>query len=125
LSLQTVRITMAWQYLPVQLHSIFHGLHVGVIQYYDKQEHFFDDDKDCLGEISLYSVFSVVSSKDDTTPAGTTFDVNAYVTRGGDASGVRTFTLQATDVQGCSSWMEGTFVLSNCKIALKQRLCCS
>jgi hypothetical protein len=88
-------------------------MHAGVISYWDKQEYFFDDDRNSLGEISLYSVSSVESNVTDQNVAeGSVFDIHAHVTRGGDSSGMRTFTLQASDRQSCLNWIEGDTYIS-------------
>lgn len=78
----------------------------GAAAYFDKPEHYFDDDKDSLGEFALVSISSIESSLDHTCTPGCAFDIHAYVTRGGDSNGIRLFTFAVSSPELCKSWMD-------------------
>ena len=78
---------------------------VGAAAYFDKPEHYFDDDKDSLGEFATVSISSIESSLDPTCTPGCAFDIHAYVTRGGDSNGIRVFTFAVSSPELCKSWM--------------------
>ncbi len=91
----------------------------GAVAYFEKPEHYFDDDKDSLGEFSVMSIAFIESSTDPTCAPGCALDIHAYVTRGGDANGIRIFTLNASSPELCRNWMD-ELCAANGKFVIKE-----
>jgi hypothetical protein len=75
------------------------------VQYYEFEGDAYDPDKDCLGEFSLLAVTKIESTLHEGCDIDRTFDIHAHVSRGGDARGIRVFTVMCASMETCMEWM--------------------
>ncbi len=89
---------------------------IGSFSYYHAEDEYFDEDKRAIADVSLLNITNVCTNIDSKYEKKA-FDVTMLTRRGGDANGIRIYTLLASSEDKCIAWMNaicdavGTLIL--------------